>query len=119
MDTQDIFNKAYIHLLTQKVRSAIPYGCVYRDELGRKCAVGVFIRDEDYRPELEGCVARSSRTLVVLAKAGVETTENNMLLLSGLQRVHDNLPPNEWESALRELAARWKLEVPGKTMICR
>lgn len=59
--------------------------CMYRDNDGHKCAVGLFIPDEKYDPLMEGECARG-----VVIKFGLEKfmpLDNDALMQ--LQQVHD------------------------------
>lgn len=119
MTTQEIFDTVARHLLTQGARSMVPDGprmCAYRGAEGRKCAVGVLIKDEFYRPALE----RQGMTPVVKRavekSVGRELTQDEEDLLQVLQAVHDS---NEtcygaelvagWRVALLDVARRWEL----------
>src|SRR5271165_456575 len=42
--------------LNFKGRSVRKYNCLYRGPKGKQCAVGMFIPDEQYTPEMEGKV---------------------------------------------------------------
>lgn len=106
---EDIFYKVARHLLEQGKRScgSLPdqvgkgESCLYRDGHGASCAVGCLINDSAYSAELEGNSVRSSDVVEYALKAsGVDTTEDVLEMLLGLQRVHDTIPAHHWRAAL-------------------
>lgn len=98
MTNQEAFDTVRKHLLCQGAKSmdAIGWNCMYRGAGGRKCAVGALIPDEDYAPRIEGI--RISKICV----PGLDGV--SMQLLSRLQFVHDDMDPENWESALVSVA---------------
>ena len=97
---QEIFNQAANHLLTQNEKSkgliihnAIPelgiaessnISCKYRNKEGLKCAIGVFISDEEYNEKIN--------------------------LLKKLQRTHDAYKVEEWKERLILIAHEFNLK---------
>ena len=80
----------------------------YRTDEGDRCFIGVLIPEDQYDPTMERFRVES------LALAGrlpfLEGVDR--ALLRALQRVHDAQPPARWANALRDVAARYGLEVP-------
>jgi hypothetical protein len=112
---QATFDKAAGHFATQKTRSVDSEDmmggsiCSLRGELGRKCAIGIFIPDKDYRRSLEGDLESAT-------KIALRHTSCSRSLLVGLQRTHDrseNWTPEAMPAVLRELAATQGLNADG------
>jgi hypothetical protein len=145
-DLQEIFDIVAEHLMKQgmpAVRDDVPdwrkpsgaSPCAYRSPDGLRCAVGVFIPDELYTPDLEG-----ESSLHALAACGLISEDerrdyifhykSRLHLLVKLQLVHDlaalwpdrYTPPVAsrgpeavrafWASKLREVAQDFGLQVP-------
>jgi hypothetical protein len=53
---QEIFNTVVTHFASMKHRSMLEDGetCAYRAPDGNKCAIGVLIPDDVYKPDIEG-----------------------------------------------------------------
>lgn len=102
MELQDIFNKASEHLSAMSGPCMRNRSCVYRDGKGGMCAVGVFISDEHYTPEIEniGIADHNRGDLVrdVVARSlGLKAlTRKQVALFSALQDIHD-----EWDCDVR------------------
>ena len=105
MELQDIFNKASEHLSAMDgpcTHSENDVSCAYRDGKGGMCAVGVFISDEHYTPEIENIgIADGNRgdlvRDVVARSLGLKAlTRKQVALFSALQDIHD-----EWDSDVR------------------
>lgn len=100
---QEIFDQAAKHLLTQNEKSQdIINGiltCVYRQSNELKCAVGVFIADDEYSLEMERVAIESSRFDRFFINAN-----NQRFFLDNLQEIHDNRLVKEWKGALINLA---------------
>jgi hypothetical protein len=119
MNTQEIYDTVKEHMLKQNARSVIirpslwtgePYeACKYRDNDGRKCAVGCLIKDEFYHPSMEGSLANA---LPMLVKSGVAVEEGDTTyeFLLDLQRTHDGSNVENWKIALEEVAMRYSLK---------
>lgn len=110
---QEIFNKCAEHLLTQRKRS-IHHGtdkCMYRGQNGLKCAAGIFINDECYKPELEQQNVQSEDVLRALLNSDFPVHETCCLeLLDRLQELHDRRVPAQWKTRLSLLAISFKLD---------
>lgn len=106
---REIFDTVKAHLLQQDDRAFDPDSgaCRYRDQKGRKCAVGCVIPDELYNPLMEGATivsielnTRSSwreaepgngrwgALCAALDAAGIPTSARG--LLTALQSAHDD-----------------------------
>lgn len=89
MDTQQIFNYVIPALIAQGGQSVDGGGaCVYRGVDGRKCAIGMLIKDEFYKPELEGTSVAYPDVIAALHRSGVNTQSNGEFL-HNLQCIHD------------------------------
>lgn len=127
---QEIFNQSAEHLLHQRKRSenfsqeegVSLSRCRYRSDTGLKCAVGCFIADDEYTPEIEGLAWHSM--FQILMKATIEQmkfmarynvanwpTQTNQLLVR-LQVIHDESPVHLWARDLANLAKKSGLSVP-------
>lgn len=118
MTKQEVFTQVATHLLTQKEQAYNEgAGCRYRDESGRKCAVGCLIPDELYSPELEGISVADfhSRSFTVPKLRSVAhylELSTNLDLLIRLQSIHDTMRPTRWEEQLTRLARAHNLQMP-------
>lgn len=110
MTNQEAFDIVVKHLLTQKVQSYnFGAGCRYRGVEGRKCAVGILIPDDVYKPEMEN--TRIDVLMQRPEKWGLEYLKDvNLDLLCRLQNVHDYEEEEMWAQALEGLAAMFGLE---------
>lgn len=107
MECQEIFDKVYRHLMTQKTRSTDAYGrCVYRSEKGLKCAAGCLIEDAEYDPSMEHRNWFGAALKPIREKIGHES------LVFDLQDIHDNTPPELWEEALKHYAKNFDMTIP-------
>lgn len=112
---QETFDTVVDHLRTQGQPSIRDGECAYRGALGRRCAAGVLISDEDYKPSMEGhsiLVPRGEGT----ACAAVVKAGHDMVLAQDLQAVHDRTESwtgcglsDEGEALLRRVAQRHEL----------
>ena len=106
MKPQEIFNKAAIHLMgmdgpcVDAEGDACAYRGTVRDEYddyefnGQKCAVGLFIEDKYYEEHFEGSgiTGDASVANAVAWSWGQEhLTEDQLELLSDLQKAHDDI----------------------------
>ena len=110
MKPQEIFNKAAVHLMGMEGPSLEQgYGndtCAYRgkDEdcefNGQMCAVGLFIADEHYYEDFEGCGIAGGEFANIIADAVAKSwgqehlTSDQLNLLAGLQMAHDDTSSN-------------------------
>lgn len=97
MTPQEIFDKAYIGVVTQGQPSVkVGKGCVYRGENGNKCAIGHLIDDATAKRwdkyEMSGIGSVSIR-----AKIKPDWLDANIKLLENIQAAHDNTYLQEWQ----------------------
>jgi len=129
MKLQEIFDAASVHLMGMEGPSLDMDGdaCVYRgydDDCefnGQKCAVGLFIDDQHYSPDLEG--SGMSNQLVADAVAASwgqdDLTVAQISLLADLQMAHDDTSrgwewPNSIVDALDKVATKFHLRFDPK-----
>ncbi len=115
MKLQDIFNEASAHLTSMNGPSLDMDGdaCVYRgydDDCefnGEMCAVGLFIDDEHYSPDLEGASINDSHAVsnAVAQSWGLdELSSKQLALLDDLQTAHDRgSRRDDWSNYIRYL----------------
>lgn len=121
MSMQEIFDKVYVHLLTQNAKSlhklvpGTPPSCAYRGDNGTMCAVGCLISDEAYTPSIEGFGVRGtvvSRVLRRLDVLPLVRYGEELKFLAELQGIHDVTDVTTWDGGLRRLANLHGLTVP-------
>lgn len=102
-----LFNQAVVHMLKQKVKSCegSDYSAYHCDD-GRKCPVGIFIRDAS---GLEG-IPVTDKT--VQKRLCFQPSHAHIKLLNSLQLIHDYSPPKDWAVRLEKLASRFKFRFP-------
>lgn len=100
MTQQETFNLVVAHLRKQGTRAMHDDNCAYRDDSGRKCAIGCLIPDDDYDDDLEGWNADDRPVASILRRLG-----HDVILCAELQRIHDSYQPRVWESEFEELAS--------------
>ncbi len=114
---QDAFDYMVNHLRKQgrsseKILDGGPT-CLYRHPDGLKCAVGCLIDDQHYSKSLELKGSTHEDVFNALSESGWDVDE--MLdLLNDMQGLHDNLPPDEWETEFIGLARVHGLKLPPK-----
>jgi hypothetical protein len=115
---QEVFDQAYIHLLTQNEKS-INYEsdtgtCLYRGPNGLKCAVGCFIAEDEYTPKIEkvswSSIVVNERVDYFAKKVDVNCQHNG--LLKTLQNIHDETPVTSWKVMLQDTAITYNLTCP-------
>jgi hypothetical protein len=107
---QEIFDQVLQHLRTQKQASLISNSdgkdCAYRGDHGLKCAIGAFIPDHLYSPEMEGKSLKSfcqtNPELDKLFGAQLKFWET-------MQYLHDVWNPFYWEIQAKDIAKRHNL----------
>ena len=133
MKQQEIFDAASVHLMGMDGPSLDEHNdaCVYRGygedcELnGQKCAVGLFIDDEHYSPDLEGQGISGGQAVAdAVAKSWGEDdlTVEQIRLLADLQNAHDytsrGISENDWSdnivAALDGVATKFHLRFDPK-----
>jgi hypothetical protein len=119
---QELFDTVATHLLRQGRKAETERGvCKYRTDDGLKCAVGVLIPDELYCPIFEGVsigewinnpVGEADdyrrRGRMVSAAAGV--FQDQLPLVSALQKVHDLRDVANWRDELKQVAKEFDLD---------
>lgn len=85
---QEVFDTVIAHLRQQKVQAKLRMGCAYRGANGTKCAFGVLIPDELYRPSMEGKTAET--VCEQYHEVGGLFPQEVRPLLAGLQALHDD-----------------------------
>lgn len=95
---QEIFDQGATHLMTQMQKSSREGQCMYRDPHGLKCAIGCFIADSEYKPEMEG------HTVADLPFISYTIEHRALCLLVQLQSVHDSYPESHWDEQLHNVA---------------
>ena len=84
MTDREAFYTVWEHLQNQEGRSYSDRGgCLYRDDHGRKCAVGILIPDSEYNPEFEGMPT----DVVLRTCPSLQNLDRDLLI--ALQAVHD------------------------------
>ena len=129
MKPQEIFDAASVHLMGMEGPSLDQDAdaCVYRGKdadcefNGQKCAVGLFIADEHYYPDLEGAGMSNQRVAESVAKSWDQDdlTADQLLLLHDLQTAHDETSrgwewPNSIVDALDKVATKFHLRFDPK-----
>jgi hypothetical protein len=114
---QEIFDECSEHLLKQNRKSiAESVGCLYRDDNGLTCAIGCFITEEEYDPNMEE-ENIDGPTFISFFEKDYNHLKNkvkelkNMSLLMALQAVHDNHDVEDWEISLKEVAEEFSLKI--------
>jgi hypothetical protein len=104
---QEIFDQSTLGLIAQGGPSKAKDSprCLYRGPGGRKCAVGILITDEEYKPEMDG----DASSVQCLVDNGLlpERLKPHVHLLCVLQDAHDNTLTNswaDWKADLNEIA---------------
>lgn len=106
---QQTFDQVAAHLLIQGRPSGLNGRCCYRG--GRlRCAASVLLPDSVYTPEIEGRSISELLQHLPNHPAVVYLKENHHLpLVAELQRIHDEVPVEQWPSALTELGRYYGL----------
>jgi hypothetical protein len=102
---QEVFDQVAKHLLQQNKKSLVTEPgreyCVYRSD-NLKCAAGCLIAEDEYSPELEG----KGWNILILDNFVPSAHKS---LIANLQRCHDNLEPDHWQSKLKQIAIKYGL----------
>lgn len=117
MNTQEVFDKAYLGLKSQGFRKSANHNnkCFYRGPAGLKCAIGHCIPDKAY------CVDWDSKNGTLASDIQAELKEMDYDLFSevsgdfldNLQAVHDNSnSPEDMKRRLQDFAKTCGLTVP-------
>lgn len=115
---QEIYTKARNHLLTQMKPArgpdtaciGSPERCMYRSPEGLKCAFGIFIPDDKYRPEMEGVLV----DVLFEQKRWIDLFDDfkpHLKLIERLQSIHDQRSVSSWETDLDRCAKNFGLAI--------
>jgi len=109
MDKQTAFDTVAEGLIAQGVACVAPDGsCLYRNDLGHKCAMGLLIPDANYEPGMEGMDAEG----VVHRYPGLEKFQGIGWFLNELQSAHDRYLTtslSNWRAEMERLGQRHDL----------
>lgn len=110
---QPIFDRVYIHLLTQNKKAMRGSDCVFRTCAGEECAIGCLIPESIHEknptggvPSLFGHHPEMEQIL------GIKIGSAEYGFLTHLQNIHDDYNVSEWQEHLDRLAARHDLTTP-------
>lgn len=122
LSMQQIFDKSAVGMLRQRAFSGDDEACLYRSDVGHKCAVGFLIDDKYYDPRCEGPSViyepRAGSTYREAHKILSESLKKSMVdiedpdvanLLGDLQAIHDDHPVKSWHDKLMALAKDYNL----------
>jgi hypothetical protein len=105
---QEIFEFVATHLLTQGEQALNEdEKCVYRSEIGKMCAVGCLIPEEDYKSRIENLNIIG----VVFTLKIPQLPSDKLDMLVSLQSIHDNFMPPEWGAELVKLGESYNLNI--------
>lgn len=110
---QQIFDKVKNHLLTQNKKCEMGDTCLYRHG-DLKCAAGIFIEDEIYRPAME-----DNTWLALVDKypeLRVITNQEGHKLIEKLQEIHDDRLVEDWEASLNEIKLDYTIDTLELTL---
>jgi hypothetical protein len=117
LNTKEIYERVSAHLLTQQAVSEDENGtCRLHGNNQRQCAIGSLIRDDVYRPEIEGVgISYYQNTfdgtlLRALYASDVNIYDETIIeLLTELEEVHDSAHVDEWPALLTMIGRRHAL----------
>ena|ERR1044072_294874 len=107
MNSQQIFDTVVTHLRTMPGKAFVQgKGCMYRTPTGNCCAAGKLIKDEEYKPEMEG------RNVLGLVANTLfpDRLLPHLHLIVKLQQVHDN-DSNWTDNKFNEAGEAWLSEI--------
>lgn len=109
MNKQEVFDKIATHLLTQN-SAAYDWGCKYRTNDGRKCAIGCLIPDHLYDSNIEGLsLSGNNRLISILENVLGQLDDIDHKILRDLQDLHDSIHIEKWKFNLKIIAKRYNL----------
>lgn len=121
MDRQEVINKVWKHFVTDgEPYSTCDGACAYRGDKGTKCAVGLLIPDDKYKPSYDADALAIKKLVLrhpeVKEILGI-SSEDDVLFLSELQRCHDSSScfsdfSTRIEVSLRNLIHLHELKIP-------
>ncbi len=112
MTEREIFETSKTHLLKQGKKSVNETGmCLYRSEDGCKCAIGVFIPNNEYDPIIDH-PGNNLLGFVLMSKYvptlnSIFDTEEKVRLGRRLQDIHDGVDVDKWEVKLDQFEIDW------------
>lgn len=106
---QEFFDKAAVHLLTQKTRAWNGMTCSYLAEDGKKCALGIFIPDGHPAQKTTAPISVLFFLYPDLRKIFELEFPGMFSFLEELQSIHDTTPEIDWKNDLIEFAEKWNL----------
>lgn len=117
MTPQEMFNKAYIGVMTQGVQSKSNGSCLYRGPNGTKCAVGFLIDDDVAKAWDDNSGIIVDCNLKLLSAEMEDDFRANMDLLIEMQSIHDSDDFEDFSTTFKtrmaDLAKEQGLEVPA------
>ena len=81
--------------------------CLYRGPNGLKCAAGIMIPDDFYKPEMDR--GWPIKTVILRFDPLQENIQGDLQTMRGLQAIHDNVPPSLWPDDLKTYAQEHEL----------
>lgn len=114
---QHAFNVMFTHMLTQKERAMKNGDCAYRENGGKRCAVGALIPD-DASDEVFNYVGGVKRLTLKYPDLGLKGMSEAKLadvdlgLLEFCQNMHDAEDPETWHDELTHYADRIGYTLP-------
>lgn len=119
---QQAFDKVVAHCNQQGGRSEENGACKFRSPGGRSCAIGCFIRDEDYDPQWDRVSGSSLFSEPKFSRAIRDIHHLELDFCFALQKLHDNSanwiqfqshrPSRLKRLACRAFAKQWGLACP-------
>jgi uncharacterized LabA/DUF88 family protein len=117
---QELYEQIVLHLRKQGKKSTRPnlgspdgVLCVYRSNTGLSCAIGCTIPPEEYNPAMENKDVYGLLEYKLLTKDREREFNKHIALLSAMQRIHDSMAIDKWETNFRIVADEFKLEYPA------
>lgn len=104
LDRQTTYDIVRDHLMTQNAESLRDGGCAYRGDDGKMCAIGIFIPENRYSPDLEGWSVSKAQARKMLDGVFAEDVTNSFLC--DLQAIHDGGQVDSWPGQLFDFAPR-------------
>ena len=100
---QEVFNRVRNHLLAQNRKSMNNGSCAYRGANGLKCALGIFIPDDDYSDIFESFAV--TKTIVKDSMEFDSLEHKDILFMGDLQEIHDEIEVQDWKDYLDDFAS--------------
>jgi len=112
---QELYDQIVHHLRVQGCKSQMSNGdlCMYRNPEGLSCAIGCLIPPEEYDPKMEDKGIDGLIDSFLLSKELYDEFNNSYELLYRMQRIHDSIPVEKWETNFRMVAEQLNLKYPS------